>query len=398
MSATSEDPGPGRGPVAKSLAGVPLLLVGIRVIVLALVLIGAGRGRVSDVVVLRAERVATSPAAPYRAFPVGTMPLETLADGVLAGGGPGAAAARIAIVAFPADLATAWALAWGWGRRPAIVYLLLGLPLLSFLYLRFDLVAVALATWGVAWTRHRGEALGGVALGLATMAKLWPIVLLPIVWMRRTRRAGVTGFAVVVLLVGAWWYLTGGPKGPFQVLTFQGARGWHVQGTIGSVLWLLGRGIPVREFDLLRTGDAATWAKTLLFLGLLGCELAIWRRAAEQVRDPAGGAALAAVSATIVFAPQFSVQYAAWLLPWAALAFEGDEVEGRTATIAAIAITVTGVIAIAWPDPAMVPSAWLKLVVMARNALMIGVLVSWLARRTAGAPRGDQATATTAGA
>jgi len=44
----------------------------------------------------------------------------------------------------------------------------------------------------------------------------------------------------------------------------------------------------------------------------------------------------------------------------------------------------------------MVPSAWLKLVVVARNAAMIGVLVSWLARRSARAPREDQAAATAA--
>jgi hypothetical protein len=380
----SDGVAPGSGRALSARAALPAVLVSVRVVVLALILIGAGRGHVTDPTILRVERVATSPATPYRAFPVGTMPIETIVDRAIGGGGEGAAMARIAIVAFLADLAAAWALSWGWGRRPAIVYLLLGLPLLSFVYLRSDLVSVALAVWGIAWIRHRGEAAGGIALGLATMAKLWPLVLLPIVWMRRTWRPAMVAFGAVVLVVGAWWYVTGGPKGPFQVLTFQGARGWDVQSSVGSLFWVLGRGTPVPEFDVLRVADASVLVRGVLFLGLLACEVTIWRRAARSRSDPTGGAALAAVTASIVFAPQFSTQYAAWLLPWAALAFEGDDPDQRAAILAGVAIALTGVIAIAWHDAASVPSAWLKLVVVARNLAAIGVIVTWFA-----GPRGE---------
>src|SRR6266581_5359337 len=185
--------------IASGRTALPALLVVVRVVVLALVVLGAGRGPVTDVQVLHAERSATSPTTPYRNFPVSTMPLETATDRTIGGDGATATAVRIAILAFLADLATAAALAWGWGRRPATVYLLLGLPLLSFIYLRFDLVSVALAAWAIAWTKHRGEALGGAALGLAVMAKLWPLVLVPILWMRRTWRPALTGFAIVML-------------------------------------------------------------------------------------------------------------------------------------------------------------------------------------------------------
>jgi hypothetical protein len=90
------------------------------------------------------------------------------------------------------------------------------------------------------------------------------------------------------------------------------------------------------------------------------------------------------VTASIVFAPQFSTQYAAWLLPWTALAFEGDDTDQRAAILAGVAVALTGVIAIAWPDPASIPSAWLKLVVVARNLAAIGVIVTWFA-----GPRGE---------
>ena len=373
--------------ISPSRSALAVALVAVRVLVLALVVLGAGRRPVTDVQILQAGRIATSPATPYRNFPVATMPLETATDRTIGDDGASATVARIALLAFIADLATASALAWGWGRRPAIAYLLLGLPLLSFIYLRFDLVSVALAAWAIAWTRHRGEALGGAALGLAVMAKLWPLALAPILLIRRAWRPAVAGFAVVVVVLGAAWYLTGGPKGPFQVLTTAGVRGWHVQSTVGSVLWIAGRGIPVIEADALRVGFAAPWIEGLLFLGLLGCEIAIWRRAAGTDRDPSGGAALAAVVALTVFSPQSSLQYAAWFLPWAALAFEGDEGEERTATIAAVTVALTGSIALAWPDQIVVPSGWVQLLVLARNAAAVGVLISWFAAGGARTPR-----------
>ena len=372
--------------ISPGRSALPVALVAVRVLVLALVVLGAGRRPVTDVQILQVERIATSPATPYRNFPVTTMPLETATDRTIGGDGASATVARIALLAFIADLAAASALAWGWGRRPAIVYLLLGLPLLSFIYLRFDLVSVALAAWAIAWTKHRGEALGGAALGLAVMAKLWPLALAPVLVIRRAWRPAVAGFAVVVVVLGAAWYLTGGPKGPFQVLTSAGVRGWHVQSTVGSVLWIAGRGIPVVEADALRVGLAAPWMKGLLFLGLLVCEVAIWRRAAGTDRDPSGGAALAAVVALTVFSPRSSLQYAAWFLPWTALAFEGDDGEERTATIAAVAVALTGLIALAWPDQIVVPSAWMKLLVLARNAAAVGVLISWFAAARTRAP------------
>jgi len=372
--------------ISPGRSALPVALVAVRVLVLALVVLGAGRRPVTDVQILQVERIATSPATPYRNFPVTTMPLETATDRTIGGDGASATVARIALLAFIADLAAASAIAWGWGRRPAIVYLLLGLPLLSFIYLRFDLVSVALAAWAIAWTKHRGEALGGAALGLAVMAKLWPLALAPVLVIRRAWRPAVAGFAAVVVVLGAAWYLTGGPKGPFQVLTSAGVRGWHVQSTVGSVLWIAGRGIPVVEADALRVGLAAPWMKGLLFLGLLVCEVAIWRRAAGTDRDPSGGAALAAVVALTVFSPRSSLQYAAWFLPWTALAFEGDDGEERTATIAAVAVTLTGLIALAWPDQIVVPSAWMKLLVLARNAAAVGVLISWFAASRTRAP------------
>jgi hypothetical protein len=377
----AEDTRSGHGPLERTPAGWFIALVLIRVVILGALIAGSFRSPVTDVGILRAQRIAASPATLYRNIPVEFMPLQTLADRLLGTGSAAAVVARIGVLAFLADLGAAAALGWGWGRGPAAVYLLLGLPLLGVLYLRFDLVSVALAAWAMAWIRHRGEGLGGGALGLAVMAKLWPIVLVPILWLRRSRQ-GLIGFGGVVLVLGAWWYLTGGPKGPFQVLSFRNARGWHTQSVVGDVLWLLGRGVAYPEADALRIGHAATWAKGLLFLGLVTCEMLIWRRAGRDGRDPVGGSALAATVSLAVFSPLFATQYAAWFLPWTAIAFDGDRDERVTASVATVVIALTGLVAVAWSNPTAAPGAWVRWLVLARNLAAVGVVVSWLGTRS----------------
>jgi hypothetical protein len=365
------------GFLVEPAAWVLAALVAIRVVVLLVIVARAGAIGGMDADVGRAFRLATSPAVPYRGFPVEFMPVQTAVDRAIAGGTIAAATIRIALVAFVADLVAATAMWRGWGRRVAATYLVCGLPLLGFIYLRFDLVSVALAAWALAFLHRREQESAGAALGLAVMAKLWPLAVAPVFALRKARR-GLVVAAAVCLVIGGWWYLTGGAKGPFQVLTLRNTRGWHIESVVGSVLWAFGRGSPYREADAMRIGDVATWAKGLLFVGLLIVEAMLWRRASRDRRDPAGAATLAAVAALAVFAPILSLQAAAWLLPFAALALEGDHDERHTAGVAAVAIALTGVIALLWRDHAAEPAGWLAWVVLLRNLVWIDIVVSWL--------------------
>lgn len=356
---------------------VLVTLVALHVLALVVVLVRADALASQDADVARATRIATSPAVPYRGFPVEFMPLQTVVDRLVAGGDVADAARRIALLACLADLAASGAMWWGWGRRQAATYLALGLPLLSFLYLRFDLIAVALAIWGYAFLRRRRPELAGGALGLAVMAKLWPIALVPLFALRKARRSLLVA-AVVCLVIGAWWYLAGGPKGPFQVLSIRDTRGWHVESVVGSLLWVLGRGEPLREADAIRIGHVSTIARAVLGVALLGLQAWIWRRAAADRRDAMGAASLAGVATLAVVSPVFSLQVAAWLLPFAALAFEGDHDERHTAGVATVAIVLTGAVALVWRDHATVPAGWVAALVLVRNLVWIDIVVSWL--------------------
>jgi hypothetical protein len=353
------------------------VLAALHVVVFAVVLLRADALAANDADVGRASRIATSPASPYRSFPVEFMPIQTAVDRALADGSPGDAARRIAVVALLADAATAAAMWVGWGRRQTATYLLLALPILPFVFLRFDLVAVALAAWSYALLVRRRADLAGGALGLAVMAKLWPLALAPVFAIRRQRRALVVAGLVCVGL-GVWWYFTGGPKGPFQVLTVRGTRGWHTESVVGSVLWAFGVGTPFREADALRIGDVFTLARAALAVAVVALEVWIWRRATHDRRDAMGAPTLAAVAALAVCSPVLSAQAAAWLLPFAALAFEGDRDERHTAGVATVSIVLTGLIAIVWRDHASAPSSWVAWLVLLRNLVWIDIVVSWL--------------------
>lgn len=362
-------------------------LVVVRLVTLALVITDANRNPVTDVDVVRAERIATSPARPYRDFSVEYMPLETAVIEIVAGDGPPATATRLAILAFVGDLAAAAALAHGWGRRPAAIYLLLGLPLLTFMYQRFDPVAVALAAWALALSARRRDVVSGALLGLAVLAKLWPIVLVPALWIRR-RWASLAAGAAVGIAGGAWWFLWGGPKGPVQVLTFRGAVGWSVESVVGNIIWILTAGHGSLEAGAIRIGVAPTWAKALLLAGLIATETTLWIRA-RQDRDLAGGTALTAVTALLVFSPLFSIQYSAWLLPWAAIAFDGDAEERRIATLAAAVIAMCGVLSLSYQSAAPATDVLEKWLLLVRNATCVGVVALWITRpRVGSAPPG----------
>jgi len=374
---TRETHGSIAGPLRLAPTVVFVALVAIRMAILGHTVSEVTSQPVTDVYVLRIEQIASSPGTPYRDFPVEYMLAENVVIQLIGGSGAEATAIRLAFIASAADLAAAAGMWWGWGRRPAALYLLLGVPLLSFLYQRFDLVSVALATWGVALVARRKDDMGGgVALGSAVMLKLWPLAVAPmLVVSRRWRALAAAGAVCLVVLLA--WLLVGGPKGPIQVLSFRGARGWSVESIEGNLLWLTSRGTPSLEQGAMRIGEAATWAKGLLFLGLLAYEVMVWHRAGGEARDPAGGACLAAVTAVLVFSPLVSEQYAAWLLPWTAVAFEGDGDERTVATIAAVAIVAAGLLGLFYLMPFGWAPAAQRWTILGRNVSLVALLIVW---------------------
>lgn len=215
------------------------------------------------------------------------------------------------------DLGIAAALWRDWGARAAYAYLLLGTPLLAFLYLGLDLAPVALAVLGFALVlRGRGRA-GGATLGAAVFAKVWPVVLIP--GLRRDRRTFAS--AVLVLLLGAvLWLAWSGLEGFQQVATQRGTPGWEVESTVGALIWAVADAPVAIVLDSPRVGTAPTWAKLLLGLLAVVWIVAIWTRVRTRPSEAWGKGASAAVAALLACSPILSYPFAAWLLPWGAIA------------------------------------------------------------------------------
>jgi hypothetical protein len=278
------------------------------------------------------------------------------------------------------NLITVAALAFGWGRRTAVFYLVLTVPLLAFLYTTIDLVSVALAVSAVALVVRGRERLGGVALAAAVLAKVWPLTLLPMMVLQRKRRALAWSVSVLTLgtLVWVWW---GTPSGPLQVATQRNTPGWEYQSLVGSFLWALGRGGLVTINDSTRVvGVAPWWAKAVLLGAAVAGIVAVWYRASRRNPREIGLPVMAAVSILLLSAPLISPPYVIWLAPWAAIAW--TERTGYVRWLLAALMLVTGLVVVANGSVLADDALWsMKAILLLRNALLAAVPAVYLLER-----------------
>lgn len=356
-------------------------LLALRVLVLVSVIVNVPHLRSPEAE--RMREIVAAPGHPYRdvpiEYPIGDLPL------IRAVGSSPTDGARIvlALIAFTADVGAFAAVRRGWGRAAATRYLLYGAPLLVFIYRRSDLVAVALAAVALASVRRGRERGGGVALGVAALVKLWPLVLVPgLLTARRFRALGafVATFAAGVLI----WLVVGGPSALGQVTSFRGATGWELESSVGAVVWAL-TGTYRFESGANRTGSIAGWSEAVLLAILVLGLVWIWWRGRARGVDPAGLPALAAVALLLVVAPVLSPQYLCWLVPWAAVGTADDR---RIGGLTVIPVALTGAIMAAWflglthGHP-----LWSQASLIVRNLTLWAIPIAWLWRSAT--PRPD---------
>jgi hypothetical protein len=118
------------------------------------------------------------------------------------------------------------------------------------------------------------------------------------------------------------------------------------------------------------------WAKAILLAAVVAAVTWIWVRRRSDV-EPAGAPALAAVTALLVFSPLFSVQYTAWLVPWAAVAALGLRRERTMAGLAFAVICIGGGLAVLYGNATPATITWIKGLLLVRNALCVYSLAYW---------------------
>jgi hypothetical protein len=377
------------------------VLAGLRIAVVPLTLASDGtepsRYRTLPGDAIRYHAIAISDGRPYRDFELEYPPVMLAAIEVIDGGDVQSTTARLMWSQLVLDLVIAAVVAWGWGRRAGIAYLTLGLPFLvyPFLYLRLDLLSVFLAVLGLALVRRRHPTAGGATLAVACFAKLWPLVVVPVLIVRRAWRA-LAAFVGVGAAGLAAWVAWGGIDGPVQVLTFRGAKGWEFESTVGALVRSIGGATPRIESGAWRVGEVGDWTRNLLTLALVGVVVLVWfvasrgSRSGPRVLD--GLAPVAAIVAFLVLTPLLSPQFLAWLLPFAAIAAAQGErlVPGMTFVASCLSVALLALL------PDLIRGETLSLFVLAaRNVVLVALLAVVGARlvRAAGwrrAPAGLQ--------
>lgn len=341
-----------------------------------------GRRTVLQGDIRRYHRIAIHPGVPHRDFTVEYPPITLGAIELLDGRTVRSATVRVMWSQMLVDLLIAAVVGWGWGRRACLAYLVLGLPFLAypFLYLRLDLLSVALAILGLALV-HRGRpGWGGATVALACFAKVWPVLLAPLFVIRRSWR-DLGAFVTVGLAGTVAWVSWATIRGPIQVLTLRGARGWEIESTVGIVLeGVLGRR-PFGERGAWRVGTQPGWAHVAIPVAIVLVTVTIWS-AAARVRPARtvvlnGLAPLATLGAFLLLSPIISPQYLCWLLPFAAVAVTRGERAVGVMVAALMALSTLDLLLI----KELVAQESLPLaVVLARNALLLAFTLYTLGR------------------
>lgn len=316
-----------------------------------------------------------------------------------------------AIVATSASLAALRRPLGDWLAAQALLALS---PLLlgGLLWTRYDLLPTALVAAALALVLRGRDRLGGIALGAAIAAKLFPLLLVPLLgaYVARTRgRRAVVGAAAALaatLAVAFVPFAAVAPSGLWESLSTQGARGLQAESTPAAALvavtrgaWKLGltddlpmrvdEGTPGSLVTAELEGPGVAALTVLSTLAVVLVVVGAWVLAVRRPLPPDELVRLCAlvVVATLAVGRVLSPQFLIWLLPLVPL-LAGRR--GRAATaLLAVALVVTHVwFPDVYRDFVNLLDAPSTALLLARNALLVALLavVAWPSARRAAGP------------
>jgi hypothetical protein len=190
-------------------------------------------------------------------------------------------------------------------------------------------------------------------LALATAAKVYPILMLPVFLLRGARsrperRRLLVGFAVTLAVV-LLPFVVLGPGGIRYTARVQLTRPLQVESLGGSFAFLLdrlglGETTVSTEYGSQNVhGGAVPLVTVLVLLALLAALAATWILFAsgESSAERAAAACACAVTAFVAFGKVLSPQYLVWLVPLAPLAFRRAWIPACSLLLLAMALTRT---------------------------------------------------------
>jgi hypothetical protein len=280
-------------------------------------------------------------------------------------------------------------------RGELVAWLLVAQPILIGASLRthFDALAVALMLAALALVVADRPVLGMALLGLATMTKLFPAVLVPgvLLWLLARRRdsearLGALVFTAVVVVVALPFV---GP-GLVDMARFHLDRPVQIESSPASVLWALGDSYvtgtnltPDRFKSNGLAGGPAGAVQAVFTVLMVGGLLA----AVPLARRDLVLSATASVLAFVALGKVLSPQYVIWLAPFAALMWaRGHRLAGA---LIAVGVALTQVEFPRHYLDLVQGETWVVVVVALRNIALLAALAVILlsGRRAAAAAR-----------
>jgi uncharacterized membrane protein len=274
---------------------------------------------------------------------------------------------------------TSWLLYLAVGGRA--MYFALAPSLALYAFLNWDLLAVTLATAATVAFLRRRDAGAGVLIGLGIASKLYPVLLLLPFVLERWREGGRSGTRRLLVWAAVTWTAI---NLPFMLFSFERwAEVFRLNSSRpvdwGTVWYAACRTITGRvECGHVRLVNVVS---VVLFTAL-----AIWIWRVKTSREPEVPRWTLAFPLLIVFlltTKVYSPQYSLWLIPWFALvlpdvrfflAFEAADVAVFVTEFSWLGRHLEGEGLPVWP---------LQVAVIARAAILVGVLAAYVRRPTA---------------
>jgi hypothetical protein len=228
--------------------------------------------------------------------------------------------------------------------------------------------------------------LGFGLLGFAVVAKLYPVVVVPValiwLWRRRGRAEAVRSFVVgvVVVVVVALPFLVVGPTGLGFSVWSQFKRGLQMESLGASILMALdhlgvyhAHVVVGQPYSLDVAGGVARAVGVVSTLLTIAALLWVYDRYRRGADDAARfvTASVASVAAYVALGRVLSPQYLIWLIPLVPLVSGWAGAAATGLLIAAAGVTMTWFPGAFWRLAAVGDVSWF---VLLRNVLLLGVL------------------------
>jgi hypothetical protein len=260
------------------------------------------------------------------------------------------------------------------------------LALGSVVLTRFDLLPALLTVAALAALVSGRDRLGLGVLGLATAAKLYPAVLLPVALVYAARRGRQNVLAALVSFVGALLlcflpFLLLAPEGVWASIERQTGRPLQIE-SLGAALLLAGKQLGLYEPTVVSTfgsqnvsGSLPDRLASLQTLLQIVAVVAVWV-AVARARDPIAGllcGSAAAVVAFVAFGKVLSPQFLIWLVPLVPLAAAVSGLGTTVLFVTALVLTQLWFPTRYWDVVDLEAVGWLVLV---RDLVLVGLLVA----------------------